>query len=162
MTDVSVRRATRDDAEVVIAIVRESITRLCVADHQNDPLTLESWLRNKTADNFARWIDNPENYVVVAERDSTIGGVGCLHRTGEVRLCYVAPGRQRLGMGTALLVALETQARTWGLDKMVLNSTKDARPFYEHHGYGPSGPCVPEFGALVCFPYQKALVPERR
>ncbi len=162
MTDVSVRRATPDDAEVVIAIVRESITRLCVADHQNDPLTLEPWLRNKTAENFARWIDDPDNHLVVAELDSAIGGVACLHRSGEVRLCYVAPGRQRLGMGAALLAALETQARTWGLDKMSLNSTKDARAFYEHHGYASSGRCVPEFGRLVCFPYEKTLVPGPR
>src|SRR3954451_20742802 len=162
MTAVSVRRAVPDDAQVVIAIVRESITRLCVADHHNDPLTLELWLRNKTADNFGRWLDDPDNHVVVAELDAAISGVACLHRTGEVRLCYVAPDRQRAGIGAALLAALETQARTWGLDKMVLNSTKDARSFYERHGYTPSGQCVPGFGSLVCFPYEKTLLSRPR
>jgi GNAT superfamily N-acetyltransferase len=162
MTGLSVRRATPDDGDIVIAVVRESITRLCVADHQNDPLTLELWLRNKTADDFARWLANPDNHVVVGELDSAIGGVACLHRSGVVRLCYVAPGRQRVGIGAALLDALEGQARTWGLDKLVLNSTSGARAFYEHHGYTPSGQPVCGIGRSVCFPYEKALRPGPR
>jgi GNAT superfamily N-acetyltransferase len=157
MTRVSVRRATPDDAEVAIAVVRDSITRLCVADHGNDPLTLEPWLQNKTAENFARWVDSAENHIVVAELDSAIGGVASLRRSSEIQLCYVAPDRQRLGIGTALLIALETQARASGIDKLVLNSTAGARSFYEHNGYRPSGPPVPEFGRSLCFPYEKAL-----
>src|SRR5689334_15396848 len=66
MTTVSVRRATPDDAELAAAVVRESITRLCVADHQNDPVTLGSWLGNKTADSFVRWIASPDEHLVVA------------------------------------------------------------------------------------------------
>jgi GNAT superfamily N-acetyltransferase len=159
MTGVSVRRAAPHDAESAIAIVRDSITRLCVADHANDPLTLEPWLRNKTADNFARWLESADNHVVVAEIDSVIGGVASLHRSGELRLCYVAPGRQHVGMGRALLVALETQARAWGIHKLILSSTIGARSFYEHNGYASSGPPAPGFGRAPCFPYEKTILP---
>ena len=67
---------TLEDAEVAIAVVCESITR--------------------------RWIDNPDNHIVVAGLDSAVDGVACLHRSGEVRLCYVAPDRQRVGIEVAL------------------------------------------------------------
>jgi GNAT superfamily N-acetyltransferase len=159
MMVISVRRATLEDAEIAIAVVRESITRLCVADHENDPHTLEPWLRNKTTDDFARWIDGADNRVVVAELDSVVGGVAALHRSGEIRLCYVAPDRRHVGIGAALLVALETQAREWGIQRLVLNSTIGARSFYEHNGYTPSGQPVPGFGRSLCFPYKKAILP---
>jgi GNAT superfamily N-acetyltransferase len=157
MTAVSVRRAAPEDAEVAIAVVRESITRLCVADHENDPFTLEPWLGNKTADTFSRWIASPDNHIVVAELDSVIGGVASLHRTGEIQLCYVAPDRQRVGIGRALLVALEVQAEARGLHKLILNSTSGARSFYERNGYVPSGDPVPGFGRSLCFPYEKSI-----
>jgi GNAT superfamily N-acetyltransferase len=157
MTGVSIRRAVPEDAEIAIAIVRDTITRLCVADHENDPLTLEPWLQNKTADNFARWIASRDNHIVVAELDSAIGGVASLHRAGEIQLCYVAPDRQRAGIGSALLVALEAQAKARGLQKLFLNSTSGARSFYEHNGYIPSGDPVPGFGRSLCFPYGKTI-----
>jgi GNAT superfamily N-acetyltransferase len=157
MTAVSVRRAAPDDAEAAVAVVRESITRLCVADHGNDPLTLESWLRNKTVETFVRWVASADNHIVVAELDSVIGGVASLHRSGEIQLCYVAPSRQRVGVGTALLGALEAVARARGLDKVVLTSTVGARSFYEHSGYSLSGPPVPGFGGSLCFPYEKII-----
>jgi GNAT superfamily N-acetyltransferase len=157
MPRVSVRRAAVDDAEIAIAVVRHSITSLCVADHENDPVTLDAWLHNKTADNFARWIANAENHVVVAEFDSVIGGVAALHTSGEIRLCYVAPGRQGVGIGKALLVALETQARAWGIPRLILRSTSGARAFYEHNGYASSGEPVPGFGRSLCFPYEKSV-----
>jgi GNAT superfamily N-acetyltransferase len=158
MTAFSIRRAVPEDANVAIAVIRDSITRLCVAEHENDPLTLEPWLRNKTADNFARWIDSADNHIVVAELDSTIAGVASLRGGSEIQLCYVAPDRKRLGVGTALLVALETQARASGSEKLSLNSTTGARSFYEHNGYSPSGPPVPGFGRSLCFPYEKAIL----
>ncbi len=78
MTAVSVRRAAPEDAEAAVAVVRESITRLCVADHQNDPVTLESWLQNKTVDNFARWLASGDNHLVVSVLDSMIAGIALL------------------------------------------------------------------------------------
>ena len=157
MTAVSIRRAAPDDAEVAVAVVRDSITRLCVADHGNDPVALDAWLRNKTADNFVRWVASADNHIVVAELDSAIGGVASLHRSGEIQLCYVAPSRQRVGVGTALLGALEAVAQARGLEKVVLTSTVGARSFYEHSGYSLSGPPIRGFGGSLCFPYEKII-----
>jgi len=159
MTGVSVRRAGPQDAEVAIEVVRDSITRLCVADHDNDPVTLATWLQNKTVETFVRWIASADNHIVVAELASVIGGVASLHTSGEIQLCYVSPSKQRIGVGTALLGALEAVASARGLRKVVLKSTVGARSFYEHSGYTPSGTPVPGVGRALCFPYEKAILP---
>lgn len=156
---IHIRPAEIADAVAAIATVRASISSLCTADHQDDPDTLSVWIGNKTADNFGLWIANPDNFCVVAASDEAIAGVGLLHRSGEVRLFYLAPGCQRQGTGRALYRALEAQANRWGLARLHLDSTNHARPFYEAMGYRPVGSAVPRFGVLRCFPYEKWLRP---
>src|SRR5688572_562826 len=147
MTALSTRRARPEDAGAAVAVLRDSITKLCVADHGNDPTTLAHWLRNKTVEQFLAWIASAESHVVVAELDSIVCGVGSLHTGGEIRLCYVQPGLQGVGIGRALLAALEAQAKAWRIHTLRLKSTISARSFYEHCGYTAAGPAVPECGA---------------
>ena len=145
------------DAGAAVAVLRDSITQLCVADHQNDRTTLERWLRNKTADHFQQWLADPENFLVVAEVDSVLSGVGLVDVRGDVRLCYVSPGRQRLGIGRALLRALEAQAIRWNIAEIRLRSSANGRAFYEHLGYHSTGGPVSAFGVLRDYPYAKTL-----
>jgi GNAT superfamily N-acetyltransferase len=154
---VSIRRARIEDAESATTLLRESITQLCVPDHKNDTETLREWFRNKTPEHFERWVRDEENYLVVAEFDSELGGVGRLHRSGDIRLCYVRPGRERLGIGRALLEALEFQAQDWGLTELSLQSSITARSFYERHGYVSAGEPTCGFGLTHCYPYWKVL-----
>src|SRR5437016_617199 len=130
-----IRSAAPDDAEAAVGVLRDSITQLCVADHQNDSATLDKWLRNKTPGHFVRWLASPESYVVVAEVGGRICGVGSIRKTGDLDLCYVQPGRQRSGIGRAILDALEAEAAKWGLNEVRLISTATGRAFYERHGY---------------------------
>ena len=46
--NISLRRAQATDAEEAAAVLRASISTLCVADHGNDPELLGRWLANKT------------------------------------------------------------------------------------------------------------------
>lgn len=89
---IQVRPAEVADAVAAIATVRASISSLCTADHRDDHGTLSAWIGNKTAGNFGTWIANPDNFCVVAASGETIAGVGLLHRSGEIRLFYLAPG----------------------------------------------------------------------
>jgi GNAT superfamily N-acetyltransferase len=157
MDAVSTRPAETSDAGAAIALVRASITELCVADHENDPAKLERWLQNKTDASFCRWLADPDNCLVVAELASALCGVGSLHRSGEIRLFYVQPGKQGLGVGRALLSALEQQARVWQLSELTLNSSALARPFYERHGFTSAGEPTCGMGVVRCFPYRKPL-----
>jgi ribosomal protein S18 acetylase RimI-like enzyme len=57
-----------------------------------------------------------------------------------VQNIYVVPGRQRQGIGSALLSAAEDALRDSGADAVVLETMADndaARAFYRRHGYEP-------------------------
>jgi GNAT superfamily N-acetyltransferase len=123
MTARFVRPAVSDDAQAAVTVWRDSVTQLCVADHRNDGPTLERWPRNKTVEQFCQMLADPDNYVVVAHDESSLCGIGQRHRGGELQLCYVRPGRQRSGFGTAILQALEVQGRRWGFAEIRLCST---------------------------------------
>jgi GNAT superfamily N-acetyltransferase len=154
---VMVRPARPADADAAVAVVRRSITESCRADHQGDPTTLQQWLANKTARQFGGWLDDEDNYCVVAALDGPVCGVGLVHRNGEVMLCYVSPEAQHRGVGRAVYAALEAKARAWGLASLHLSSTLGARRFYENLGYRQAGEPRPGFGLTQCHPYEKSL-----
>jgi GNAT superfamily N-acetyltransferase len=153
----AIRPALADDSDAVIAVVRASITLQCVADHRNDADTLARWLANKTPAHFLGWLADHDNRAVVALVDDRVAGVGLLHRSGEIRLFFIAPGMHRQGIGTAIHAALEAHARTCGLQRLHLHSTSSACAFYEALGYRSNGDAEVLFGALRGYPYQKSL-----
>jgi len=157
MSATTTRLATPADAIEALDVVRRSITELCEADHQRDEPTLERWLRNKTPEHFNRWCADPDTRLVVAQREAAIVGVAALHRSGEVRLCYVRPDRARSGVGRELLLTIEAYARDWSLPALKLNSSLSARHFYERWGFSSAGASTPHFGVLRGYPYIKTL-----
>src|SRR5690606_2539541 len=110
MNSLLVRPARSQDAPQAVEVLRASITRLCMLDHQADPATLEQWLHNKTTEHFERWLNAPGTLVLVAEVNAMIRGVGMIQDSGEIRLCYVCPGFERIGLGRAILEAAEKWA----------------------------------------------------
>lgn len=162
-----VRRALAADATDTAALLRESITVLCVADHQNDAATLNHWLSNKTSSRIEQLIVNPDHVAViaevaidatmVAEREQRLLGVGLVTSKGEMQLCYLRPGATRGGVGRAILLALEEATAAAGIGRIFLTSTSRARAFYERAGYVATGPGRALFGTVVGYPYEKAL-----
>lgn len=157
MARISIRPATPRDAAQAVEVLRESITALCVLDHGDDPAKLGPWLQNKTPEHFLRWLDEPDSWLIVAERETELCGVAMIHACHYVRLCYVRPGREHAGVGTALLYTLETHAREHGSLQVKLTSSASARGFYERHGYRPSNEAVPGFAGMPVYAYAKAL-----
>ncbi len=154
---VTVRPATVNDAEAACEVLRRSIRELCVADHQNNEVTLNAWLENKTTKNIAAWVTSPQSYSVVALRDSDISGFAMVSRDGSLRLCYLIPEIQYLGAGKAMLSALEAEAARWGLKSLHLESTKSAKTFYERNGYASTENPIGSAGAQTAYPMRKNL-----
>jgi len=73
-------------------VARSAAANADVADHRNDADTLARWLSNKTPAHFRTWLADSDNHVVVALVDDRLAGVGMLHRSGEIRLFFTAPG----------------------------------------------------------------------
>ncbi len=154
---ITVRQAELRDEAAVLDVLRKSITELCVADHDGDPDALAAWLSNKTPQNFTTWLTHADFFCVVAQRDDRLCGVALLHRSGRISLCYLMPGTQRAGIGTAIYQALEDQARAWGLHTLKLESTVAARPFYERCGFRRASDAGAAFGKSPSDYYEKQL-----
>ena len=94
----NIRIATVDDATDACAVLRKSITGCCVLDHRNEQALIDAWLRNKTPENVAIWIDDPMFDSVVATTQSKIIGFA-LSQYDEITLCYARPEVRFTGVG---------------------------------------------------------------
>lgn len=67
-------------------------------------------------------------------------GTGRLLPDGHIGRMAVVPGARGTGTGSALLLRLMAEAKQRGHAAAVLSAQTHAMPFYERHGYRPSGP----------------------
>jgi GNAT superfamily N-acetyltransferase len=132
---MQIRKATADDAAEACQVLRRSIAELCNADHKDDPVILEAWLRNKTPANVRDWVVGTDIHVFVATEGSTILAVGAVTSSGEITLNYVSPDARFAGVSKVLLNRLEAKARELGNNTCTLTSTETARRFYLSAGY---------------------------
>ena len=77
------------------------------------------------------------NSGVVAEVNSEeLAGIGAVViGNSELRACYVSPPFVRRGVGQAIVSELEQLAREHGLNRLQLESSVTAEPFYAALGY---------------------------
>jgi len=146
---IDIRQATPDDATAACTLLRQSIEQGCVADHGQRPEVLQAWLGNKTPQTVLTWFSSPSNYAIVAERAGKLLGMALLTPAGKLALCYVQPDTLRSGIGSALLAAVESQARTLNISKLHMHSPASASAFFERNGYVNAGKDKACFG-LEC------------
>jgi ribosomal-protein-alanine N-acetyltransferase len=122
-----VRLATRDDAPGIAAMSRDEIEQGLGW----------SWTEGRVA----RAIADPEANVIVAGSTGALTGFGIMSYRDEyahLALFAVAAAHRRQGVGSAMLVWLESVAREAGLTRIRVECrrTNDAaRNFYGEHGY---------------------------
>lgn len=136
---IEIRKAVPLDAAAACALLRRSIEQGCAPDHHGRPEILDNWLANKNPENVATWFASPTNHAIVAERDGELLGLALLTQAGKLALCYVEPDALRIGVGRALLAAVEAQARAWNIGKLHLQSPASTATFFERHGYANAG-----------------------
>ena len=98
---MEIRNATIADAAPAAELLRRSIIELCIADHRNDPELLAPWVRNKTPESLAAWIELPSNSVLVAVTATTLLGIDIVTDQGEITLNYVSPDARFQGVTRA-------------------------------------------------------------
>jgi GNAT superfamily N-acetyltransferase len=155
---MEIRDAVPEDATAGCVVMRRSIAELCVADHKDDPAILARWLGNKTVENFAAWIKQPDNSLMVAVEDGKILAVGSVTDSGSIGLNYVSPDARFRGVSRALLRALEARAIARKNRQCTLTSTETACRFYLSNGYVASGAASGAFGTGSGYPMFKMLV----
>jgi N-acetylglutamate synthase-like GNAT family acetyltransferase len=79
-------------------------------------------------------------------------GVARLQRNsseqGQIRYMAVEPAWRGHGAGRALVDALEAQARTLGLNEIVLDAREESVAFYQRLGFAVVGPSHTLFGTI--------------
>jgi GNAT superfamily N-acetyltransferase len=146
---MQIRKALSEDAAAICDVLRRSIIELCVADHQNDPVILERWLRNKAPNQMKSWINDLDSFMLVAEEGPALLAVGAVSRAGEITLNYVLPTARFKGISRAMIKELEQIAQKNGAKTVTLYSTSTARQFYLSCGYCESPPEPGFFGPSV-------------
>lgn len=134
-----IQTATTDQAEAICDVLIRSISILCVADHGRSTEIVDRWLANKTTRMCTQWINDLSAPLLVAMSNDQVAGVGKIDRQGYIQLCYVAPEAVRSGYGKGLVTAMEQLAAGWYLDRVTLESTRTALPFYISLGYRQTG-----------------------
>ncbi|WP_291048231.1 GNAT family N-acetyltransferase [Herbiconiux sp.] len=110
--------------------------------------------------------DSVPIFLVARTADGTAVGCGGLRPLpdggAEIKRMFVHPSARGAGVSTAILRALEDEARGLGLDRLVLETgtaQPDAIRFYQREGYTP----IPLFGPYVGSPlslcFARALTP---
>ena len=157
----SVRQARAADAHEATAVLRASISALCVADHGNDPKVLACWLANKTPGDVRTWIEGPGRFVV-AEEHGRIVGVGAATAPGDITLNYVLPEARFRGVSKAVLGALEAHLRSRGFTHITLSSTRTAHRFYRAMGYVDAGQAQDQDGLTAYRMFKDLAIPHSR
>jgi putative acetyltransferase len=133
-----VRRATPADSEEILRLHVDSIRRVCAASYT--PVQIDAWTRSKRAENYTRAMASGES-MFVAESAGRLLGFAAL-RGENVMAVYVSPDYHHRGVGTALLAALEDDARQRHISELHLESTVNALDFYASRGFRRIGPSV--------------------
>lgn len=80
----------------------------------------------------------------------------------QVRYMAVEPAFAGRGLGSRILLELESRAASAGIRRMVLNARKDVVPFYLKHHYSITGSADTLFGVIEHVRMEKEIVREKQ
>ena len=132
-----VRPAQESDVDAIFRVHGDSIRALCRTRYSEREIA--AWIAFRPPEAYRTAFASRELFV--AEWRGEVVGFGQLDpRRGEIEACYVAPRAVGSGVGAALVMRMESEARRRGHVVVHLNATLNAEPFYERMGYRRLGP----------------------
>ena len=132
-----IRRALMDDAADILAAHHSAVHT--TAGRHYPPAITAQWSRTVDAERI-----NQMREVIAAGRElihvaviaGRVRGFGSFDAsTNGLIAIYVHPDAGRMGMGAALLAAVEQHARDLGLRFLAMDASVNAEAFYRKHGY---------------------------
>ncbi|WP_027468101.1 GNAT family N-acetyltransferase [Deefgea rivuli] len=138
-----IRTATDADAAAISALLCDTITQSCVADHEGEPETIADWLSELTPEHLREHLHQGTHWL--ATKQNLVIGYAALDDDGELSALYIAPAHQHSGIGKHLLAAVELSARDMGLSHIMLATTLTGRGFFRAQGFIPTRPDYAEW-----------------
>jgi GNAT superfamily N-acetyltransferase len=129
MEEITIRQATRKDADTIHELHIHSVKELCKIWYSDE--LMHGWIDCRTSANFFWAID--QNILFVAIKDTDIVGFGGAI-PGEIWAVYVLPSQIKLCIGSAILghameIALIKKS------SIIVESTLNAAGFYAKNGF---------------------------
>jgi putative acetyltransferase len=139
---IVIRAAAESDAAAIVMVHYEAVHLIAANNYAED--ILDEWSSNSVNRSTRLQTQINQNVdqtiMIVAEVDGTVVGFGeVVPDKGELRAVYVSPTAARMGIGSALLQKLENESRHHNVQKLWLDSSLTAVPFYLAHGYQSDG-----------------------
>ena len=130
---VLVRIATRADVPQMVRIFHDTIHTVNTRDYT--PEQVRAW--SPTVPDAEAWAEKKlgTRATFVAEVDGVIAGFGELENNGHIDCFYCHHQFQRRGVGKAIFLQIENQARALGIERLFVEASITARSFFEAHGF---------------------------
>ncbi|MBN3789745.1 GNAT family N-acetyltransferase [Burkholderia sp. Ac-20353] len=129
MLPFEIRQATESDADRIFDVHRDSVVRLCIGSYTAEQI--RCWLDGRNASMYLAAIRRGDLWV--AENNGLLGFVEV--EGEELTKLFVHGERAQAGVGKSLLEKAVSEISTRGHARVYLESTTNARPFYERHGF---------------------------
>jgi putative acetyltransferase len=105
---------------------------------------LDAWAPKEIS--YYSWLDElPTIHSFVVEIDELFAGFAAMRPDGEVHIVFVHKHHQRKGIATALMNEILTIARKLSLTRLYLESSSNAKKFYENYGFITEGENLKEY-----------------
>jgi putative acetyltransferase len=133
MTDgFLIRRWAESDTEALADVFRRSVREVASRDYR--PAQIEAWAA--APGETSAWNERMRKRVVfVAEHDRRPIGFIQYEPPDHIDMTYVHPEWQRRGIASALLSALEAEARKHNVPRLNVEASITSRPFFAARGY---------------------------
>lgn len=156
--DLTIRKATADDALAAWEIRNEAIRHACRGYYADD--LLEQWTAGEMT---AQFVEAVAREFYVATADGVVVGFGSINlEDGVVGAVFVRPEMMGRGIGKRIVAFCEDLGRRAGLTRLKLDSTLNAAGFYRCCGFVGDAIGVyrsPRGITLDCFPMTKWIGP---
>ena len=156
MMDLSIRKATADDAAAVWAIRNAAIRHACPGFYADD--LLERWTAGELTDGF---VEAVAQQFYVATTNGIVVGTGFVNlEDGQLDAILVRPDMMGQGIGRRIVAFCEELGRRAGLRRLKLDATLNAAPFYRRCGFVGEAIGIfqsPRGIALDCIPMTKEI-----
>jgi putative acetyltransferase len=137
MTGFFIRPWREADTEELGEVFRASVREVASRDYRR--AQIEAWV--KAPGEIGTWTERMRNRVTfvaqegVAGEESRLIGFIQYEPPDHIDMTYVRPDAQRKGVASALLAALEAEARRNGVRLLNVEASITSRPFFEARGF---------------------------
>lgn len=156
--DLTIRKATADDAAAAWAIRNAAIRHACRGFYADD--LLEKWTAGEMTDQFVEFV---VQQFYVATVNGVVAGTGFVNLLdGRLDALFVRPDMMGKGIGKRIVAFCEEMGRSAGLTELKLDSTLNAAAFYRRRGFVGDVVGVyrsPRGISLDCIPMSKRIAP---